>query len=104
MKDGGVFAFAGLWERWVGYDESIESCSILVTEANDTIRLVHDRMPVILAPRDYSQWLDSAVTDGDRLTGLLRPYAASAMVAYPTTKRVNDPANNDDRCIEPIAG
>jgi putative SOS response-associated peptidase YedK len=104
MKDGGVFAFAGLWERWVGYDESIESCSIIVTEANDTIRLVHDRMPVILAPRDYSQWLDPAVTDGDRLTALLRPYAASAMVAYPITKRVNDPANNDDRCIEPVAG
>jgi putative SOS response-associated peptidase YedK len=48
-----VFGFAGLWERWVGYDERIESCSILVTEANDIIRPVHDRMPVIVSPEDY---------------------------------------------------
>jgi putative SOS response-associated peptidase YedK len=53
MKDGSVLGFAGLWERWVGYDERIESCSILVTEANDIIRPVHDRMPVIVSPEDY---------------------------------------------------
>jgi len=103
MKDGGVFAFAGLWERWTGYDERIESCTILVTEANETIRPVHDRMPVIVSPEAYGQWLDPALTDDDRLTGLLRPYAASAMVAYPVTKRVNNPANNDAGCIEPLS-
>ena len=102
MKDGGVFAFAGLWERWVGYDEHIESCSILVTEANDIIRPVHERMPVIVSPGDYSQWLDPALTDGEQLTAMLRPYVASVMVAYPVTSRVNSPANNDAGCIEPL--
>jgi putative SOS response-associated peptidase YedK len=102
MRNGGVFAFAGVWERWVGYDERIESCSILVTEANDTIRPVHDRMPVIVSPEDYGQWLDPSLADAERLTGLLRPYPASAMVAYPVTRRVNNPANNDPGCIEPL--
>jgi putative SOS response-associated peptidase YedK len=103
MKDGGVFAFAGLWERWAGKDERIESCSILVTEANNTIRAVHDRMPVIVAPEDYGSWLDTAVEGGKIITDLLRPYPASAMMAYPVSKRVNIPANNDAQCIAPMA-
>jgi putative SOS response-associated peptidase YedK len=103
MRDGGVFAFAGLWERWTGDDERVESCTILVTEASETIRPVHDRMPVILSPEAYGQWLDPTLTDGDQLIGLLRPYIASAMVAYPVTKRVNSPANNDPGCIAPLS-
>ena len=103
MKDGGVFAFAGLWECWAGNDERIESCSILVTEANDTIRVVHDRMPVIVAPGDYGQWLDPTIAGGVRLMALLRSYPASAMMAYPVSKGVNNPANNDDQCIAPMA-
>jgi putative SOS response-associated peptidase YedK len=101
MRDGGVFAFAGLWECWTGYDERIESCSIIVTEANEIIRPVHERMPVIVAPEDYRQWLDPAVADGERITSLLRPYPAPAMVAYPVSKRVNSPANNDAGCLAP---
>jgi putative SOS response-associated peptidase YedK len=52
MKDGEPFAFAGLWERWEGDGQVIESCSIIATEANNVVRLIHDRMPVILAPED----------------------------------------------------
>ena len=102
MKDGGVFSFAGLWECLAGNDERIESCSILVTEASDTIRAVHDRMPVIVAPEDYGQWLDPAVTGGEKITNLLRPCPIAVMVAYPVGNRVNNPANNDDQCIAPM--
>jgi len=102
MKDEGVFAIAGLWERWEGDDENIESCSIIVTQANDTIRPVHDRMPVIVAPGDYGQWLDPAIPGGEKITTLLRPYPAGAMVAYPVSSRVNSPANNDAQCIAPV--
>jgi len=53
---GGLMAFAGLWERWQppgGDGDAVESCTILTTEANETLRDLHDRMPVILAPTDY---------------------------------------------------
>ena len=57
--DGSPFAFAGLWERWQApEDEVIESCTILTTDANDLTQPIHDRMPVILHPKDYDLWLD----------------------------------------------
>lgn len=55
-KDGGLFAFAGLLERWEPADgmegQAVDSCTIIVTEANDLLRRIHDRMPVILDPAD----------------------------------------------------
>jgi putative SOS response-associated peptidase YedK len=102
MKQGGVFAFAGLWEHWEGKDEVVESCSIIVTEANAQVRRVHDRMPVIIDPPDYEQWLDPEIQQADALNLLLRPYPADAMITYPVSKRVNSPANNDSHCIEAV--
>ncbi len=102
MKHHGVFAFAGLWEHWQGKDEVIESCSIIVTGANDTVRPVHERMPVIIDPSDYEQWLDPRIQQADSLKALLRPYPADAMSAYPVSKRVNSPANNDADCIAAV--
>jgi putative SOS response-associated peptidase YedK len=63
MKDDRPFAFAGLWERWKRENPEIESCSIIVTEANDLLQSLHDRMPVILAPEDYETWLAPKVED-----------------------------------------
>jgi putative SOS response-associated peptidase YedK len=61
MKDDGLFAFAGLWEHWEGKtSEVLESFTIIVTEANDLVRTVYDRMPVILDPAHYDSWLDAA--------------------------------------------
>jgi putative SOS response-associated peptidase YedK len=58
--DGGLFAFAGLWERWKDpAGKVIESCTILTTEDNALLKDIHDRMPVILQPGDYDRWLDS---------------------------------------------
>ena len=51
LKDADLFAFAGLWEHWEGADgKTIESCTIIVTDANELLRPIHDRMPVILTP------------------------------------------------------
>jgi putative SOS response-associated peptidase YedK len=77
LREGDVFAFAGLWEHWEGPDgKVIESCTIIVTNANEVLRPVHDRMPVILDPADYHRWLDPSCHDPSALTLLLQLYPA----------------------------
>jgi putative SOS response-associated peptidase YedK len=98
------FAFAGLWEHWEGPDETvIDSCTLLTTEPNDLIRLLHNRMPVILAPSDYDLWLDPGVQEAELLQPLLRPYPSENMIAYPISTWVNSPRNEGPQCIEPLA-
>lgn len=102
MRDGRPFAFAGLWERWVGPDGlAIDSCILLTITPNDLLRPFHQRIPVILNPRDYDPWLDPGVQSSERLQPLLRPYPSEEMMAYPVTARVNNPSNDTPDCIEP---
>jgi putative SOS response-associated peptidase YedK len=101
MKHGDVFAFAGLWEHWEGNGRTVESCTIIVTAANELIRPIHDRMPVILDPANYGQWLDPDMQKPESLMPLLRPFPAGHMIAYPVSRRVNSPRNDDQGCIEP---
>jgi putative SOS response-associated peptidase YedK len=97
------FAFAGLWEHWEGPDGSvIESCTLLTTEPNDLMSPIHNRMPVILQPKDYELWLDPHTQDPERLQPALLPYPSTAMIAYPVSRWVNSPDNDDPRCIEPL--
>ena len=102
MEDGRPFAFAGLWESWSKGEGEIRTCTILTTGANALVGEVHDRMPVILAHDAYDVWLDPA-SERDELTGLLAPYPVDEMEAYPVSRFVNSPSNNDPRCIEPAA-
>lgn len=104
LKDTDLFAFAGLWEHWEGEDgKTIESCTIIVTNANELLLPIHDRMPVILAPADYDDWLDSKTAEPDCLLTLLRPYLDKQMTLYPVSQRVNSPKNDDPECIEQIS-
>ncbi|MCA1557825.1 MAG: SOS response-associated peptidase [Acidobacteria bacterium] len=92
MADERPFALAGLWDRWGGPDgELVESCAILTTEANEVLRPVHDRMPVILSADSYDLWLDSDLRKLDIVKELLRPYPAAEMTAYPVSRLVNSP-------------
>lgn len=93
LHDGKPFAFAGLWERWQGEARIIESCSIIVTQANSLVATIHDRMPVILSPEDYDTWLDPEQEDIRALGSLLQSYPAAAMVAAPVGLAVNNPRN-----------
>ena len=103
MREGRPFAFAGLWECWSkGGEGEVRTCTILTTKANALVGEVHDRMPVILAPDTYDVWLDPA-SERDELTGLLAPYPEDEMEAYPVSRFVNSPSNNDPRCVEPAA-
>ena len=103
FTDGSPFAFAGLWERWHDSDgQAIDSCTIITTTPNDLVAHLHDRMPVILPSRHHSEWLGSDTFAPERLAELLQPCPASGMEAYPVSKRVNNPANDDSRCIARI--
>ena len=81
-----LFAFAGLYER--------ETCAVLTTEANEAVRRIHDRMPVIIAPQDYEAWLGGA-------DGLLNP-STETLEAYPVSEAVNRAALDEPRLIEPV--
>lgn len=103
MKDNALFSLAGLWEHWESPEgKLIESCSIIVTNANAVLAPIHDRMPVILAPEDYETWLDPENHDTDSLGELLTPYPASNMKVYPVSRRMNDPSHDEPDCIEPV--
>ena len=98
------FGFAGLYEIWTPpLGEKLVTCTIITTEANELVRPIHDRMPVIL-PKDAEDfWLDSAVEDHTRLLDLLQPYQASDMSAFTVSKLVNSVKNNSPECIEPVS-
>lgn len=103
LQDGQPFAFAGLWERWQDpAGETVESCTILTTEANELMRPIHDRMPVIVDAKDYDLWLDPAVQKPEPLQQLLRSYRSEAMTAYPVSTQVNNPANNSPEFINSL--
>lgn len=102
MKDESPFAFAGLWESWRNGEE-VRSCTILTTEPNRLVAALHNRMPVILHREDYGMWLDPDFEEKEPLTSLLKSYPAEAMEAYPVSRRINKPSNNDPGCIEPAA-
>lgn len=101
MRDRRPFGLAGLWEQWKGGDQTIESFTLLTTEPNDLVETVHDRMPAILPPEAYSEWLDPGLSDSERLLSLLGPFPADRMTAVPVGTRVNSPAFDDPACIEP---
>lgn len=98
------FAFAGLWSTWRDPEkqEPVETFTIMTTDANDFIRPLHDRMPVILMPEDFELWLDPKIEDAERLQALLRPAPNDLLETYPVSKLVNSPINELPNCIEPL--
>ena len=97
-RNGGIVAFAGLWETWMGADGSeIDTACILTTAANDTVAPIHNRMPVIVAPGDFERWLESQ----DGVADLLHPAPDGLMEAIPVSDRVNAAANDDPGLIAP---
>ena len=99
------FAFAGLWETWHSPEgETVRSCTIITTEANDLLRPVHERMPVIL-PRELEEfWLDGDVTDQAALTDVLSPYPDEPMEVYEVSTLVNKATNSGPDLIVPVGG
>jgi putative SOS response-associated peptidase YedK len=81
--DHGLFAFAGLWEHWMGADGSeLETGALMTISPNAEVAAIHDRMPVIIQPQDYEVWLTGAVEDAARL---IRPAPDGTFSVAPTT-------------------
>ena len=101
--DGDLFGFAGLWEEWRGPDKNLpplRTCTIITTEANQTVGRVHDRMPVMLRPDEAeSIWLNPAVQKTAELLPLLVPYPDAEMESFVVSRRVNTPANEGSDLI-----
>ena len=94
MKSGELFAFASLWDSWRNLEgDPIRSCTIITTEPNELLLLIHNRMPVILPEELESFWLDDKVQDPLALADILSPYPAEAMQAYEVSSLVNRPSN-----------
>jgi putative SOS response-associated peptidase YedK len=104
MKDRKPFVLAGLWDSWESPDgSSIKTCTIITTEPNELMKTLHDRMPVILHPRDYAKWLDVSPQTPERLLPLIKPFPADNMSAYPVSTLVNKPGNDSPELVVPAS-
>jgi putative SOS response-associated peptidase YedK len=101
MKNRGLFAFAGLWERWqTPESETIQSFTIITTTPNRLMQDIHDRMPVILTRESEKLWL-SGINEQE-LVDLLKPYDHTLMEALPVSALVNSPLNDRPEVLEPV--
>jgi putative SOS response-associated peptidase YedK len=107
--DGRSLAFAGLDELWrdPAVDRNDEdawlwTATVITTSAPDELGMIHDRMPMIIGPASWSDWLDPANGDVADVVALLSPAAVSGLTTYPVATAVNSVRNNGPQLIEPI--
>src|SRR5262245_10840884 len=93
---------ARLSRRATGEGEPRHTGTLLTTDVNDTVRPVHNRMPVILPSASLAAWLDPEVKSADALLPHLKPYPAAAMTAVPVSPLVNNPRNDDPGCVAEV--
>jgi len=105
LKNGKPFGMAGLYNLWNSPDgEQVCTSTIITTEANDVVRPIHDRMPVILAPNATGLWLDPSVHEKEKLQPALKPYPDDEIELYEVSARVNSPKNDSVENIQRING
>jgi putative SOS response-associated peptidase YedK len=108
-KDGGVLAMAGLYEIWKDPTRADDdpdrfrwTCTVLTTEAEDSLGRIHDRMPMMVEPERWAGWLDTGVSDKEALLSLLVPASPGRLEAFPVTRAVGNVKNNGPELVEPI--
>ncbi len=97
-QDGQAFAFAAIWQR----EPDTPACALLTQAALGSLCDIHQRMPVILSPEDYSSWLDPSLNDSTLLRGILQHGFMDGLAAHPVSHRVNDPRNDDPSCLSAL--
>ena len=103
MKDESIFALAGIWESWRDATGKIlETASIITTAANGLMADIHDRMPVIIQPSDYEQWLEPSMAFSPAIAALMQSFDAAKMRRQQVSNRVNSVKFDDPECAEAI--
>jgi len=102
---GAPFALAALWESWrdPASGEPLDSCTLITTVPPKSIAWIHDRMPVIIPPAAFAEWLDPRNHDVARLDRLLGPDGAGSMTSYPVSRLVSNARNQGPGLIEQVA-
>ncbi|MET0740068.1 MAG: SOS response-associated peptidase [Candidatus Nanopelagicales bacterium] len=108
-KDGSPMAMAGLYEFWRKRDAAeddpdawLSTCTVLTTTSEDAVGHIHDRMPLLVEPDRWGQWLDPDFSDPEQLTSLLMPAAPGRLDAYPVSTAVNNVRNNGPELLAPL--
>jgi putative SOS response-associated peptidase YedK len=101
MKDRSPFGIAALWENWRDPSSRkwVRTFVLLTTRATQLIAPIHDRMPAILNPADYEQWLGLEPDPHE----LLAPFPSDLLTKWPISKRVNSPDNDDEQLLDEIS-
>ena len=100
LKDNKTFGMAGIYETWKSpVGEAISTCSIITTEANEFMKPIHTRMPVIVDPEEYDQWLDPNSSDPEKLMKILKPFPSEKMQNHYVSSAINSPYHNAEDCI-----
>jgi putative SOS response-associated peptidase YedK len=96
-----ILALAGLWERWEQGSQVLETCTVIVGEANAIARPVHERMPVILGERDWDTWMNPD-SPAETAKAMLRPCPEEWIRTYPVSRAVSHPRNEGPQLIDKI--
>ena len=103
IKNSKIFSFAGLYDNWKDrIGNELKTFTIITTDANNTLKPIHNRMPVILEQEFEEKWLDTRIQDFDDLAELLKPYPDDQMIAYTVTSEVNNPKNDNPQLIREV--
>jgi len=107
LPSGELFAFAGLYEIWEDKEAPpgagpYKSCTIITTDASDSVKDVHNRMPLILRPEAYEEWLDPNNKEPAKIEQILKRGSIKDLKCYPVSKLVNQVGNNKKQCMEPL--
>jgi putative SOS response-associated peptidase YedK len=101
-RSGDLFGLAGITELWNGPQGPVRTVCLITTSPNELMESMHDRMPVIVPPERYSEWLDPSNKDSERLKGFIAPYDAQRMTAHAVSKAVSNARNEGAELIEPM--
>lgn len=104
LRDESPMAFAGVWSSWRDPEtgDRIRSCAIITTDAHPSLAEIHGRMPVMLDPVVWDDWLDRSLIDPDEALMLLKPVSEAAITEHAVSTLVNNVRNNLPECLTPL--
>ena len=103
IKDNKIFSFAGLYDRWRdSAGNELKTFTIITTDANNTLKPIHNRMPVILEKEFEEKWIDTKFQDVNYLMQMLKPYPDDNMLTYAVSSEVNNPKNDNPKLLRKV--